>query len=79
MSDACGNAGHLVKDNELGVLVPVGDLKTMNPTLKSLAWDGEVRATLTSNAVYRFKKWSTEGNVDAIITTFSDVAQGGWL
>ena len=76
--EACGSAGHLIKVWETSYVVPVGDLETLI-LRESLAWDGELRATLTAKAASRLQEWSPGPNVDALAAILSDVAKGGSL
>ncbi len=75
VSDACGSVGDLVKDGETGYVVSVGDLETLVLRLKSLAWDDELRASLSENANSRIESWSPAANVDAFVGAMSELAK----
>ena len=77
VSEACGSVGDLVIDGETGYVVPVGDLETLILRLKSLAWDDELRASLSENAHSRIERWSPAANVAAFVGALSELVRGG--
>jgi glycosyltransferase involved in cell wall biosynthesis len=76
VSGACGSVGDLVKDGETGYVVPVGDVEMLALRMNSLAWNGELRASLSDNAYARIKSWSPEANVDGFVRAMSEIVKG---
>jgi len=67
VSDACGSAGDLVRDEETGFVVEVGDIEGYARALRSLSSDPDLAARLGKAAADRLDSWGPDQNREAVV------------
>jgi glycosyltransferase involved in cell wall biosynthesis len=65
VSEACGAAGDLVRENETGFVIPVGDVKALSDRLQRLDRDRQLLKQLAVRARARVDQWGPAQNSEA--------------
>lgn len=67
VSNACGAAGDLVREDETGFVVPVGDVDALAERLRWLQSHPEIRRRMGERALERVAAWGPEQNREAFV------------
>ena len=67
VSDACGSRGDLVRDDETGFVVEVGDVAGYARALGNLAKDPDLAARMGKAAAHRLDTWGPAQNREAVV------------
>jgi glycosyltransferase involved in cell wall biosynthesis len=65
VSDACGAAGDLVRDEETGYVVGVGEVAALAERLSRFVHDPQLRRTMGENARTKIAEWGLQQNAEA--------------